>query len=372
LAIESAPSFFAVAYDRISIVHATLGALLALFFLAVRLGAARGWMGTPRARAIAALAGAAAATGVWVLLFPKALGGPVPNLEPEYVRFVLENIGELESGATLERFPATLGATVLAAPWLVWRLRREKSGGRFWAWAYVAMCVAVFGALTAGWVRWTIYAGLFPCLALGDMIARATERIAAQQVSPVWREAGSAAVVALLLLGPPAAAYATAIVVVAPEKKAERERAKSCSVGRLADALNRPPWSDRPRTILMGVNYGAEILYRTPHRVVGTPYHRSMKALRETLEAFAAKDDAAVREILRVRDVELIAICPEGKEDPRRVQGGFYDRLTKTPPPAWVREATLPAEAAAFRLFEVRPEARGRIPARDDREGRGR
>jgi hypothetical protein len=235
----------------------------------------------------------------------------------------------------------------------VWR---EKFGRWFWAWTYVAICVVVFGVLTAGWLRWTIYAGLFSSLALGDMITRATERIAAAQgISPVAREAGNAVVVAFFLLGPLVTAYATALIVVPPEKKSEHTQAKACSPGLLADALNRPPWSGRPRVILTGVNYGAELLYRTPHHVVGTPYHRSAAALRETFEAFGAKDDAAVREILARRNVELIAICPGGKEGLNQEKGGFYDRL-RTEPPAWVRQIALPAEAAAFRLFQVLPD----------------
>ena len=110
------------------------------------------------------------------------------------------------------------------------------------------------------------------------------------------------------------------------------------------------------------MNYGAEILYRTPHHIVATPY-RAEKAWRDTWDAFAARDDAVVREILRVRHVELIAICPEGGSEglirQSRQEGGFYDRLKKGSPPAWVREATLPGAAAGFRLFEVAPEARG-------------
>jgi hypothetical protein len=302
------------------------------------------------------------AAGIWVGLFPGALLGPLPELDPEYVQFMLENVTELGPGYTLERFPATLGATVLALPWLAWRLGREwreKSGRWFGAWAYVAMCVAGFGALTAGCVRWTVYSGLFPCLVLGDMIARASMRIAAQKVAPAWREAASAMVVAFFLLGPPAAAYVTAIVAAPPEKKAERARAADCSASLLAAALARPPWSERPRTVLIGVNYGAEILYRTPHRVVATPYHRAEKALRDTMEAFAAKDDAVVREILTRRKVELIAICPgggtQGLSPHSRQEGGFYHRLATGSLPAWVRSAALPAEAAAFRLFEVLP-----------------
>ena len=358
LAIESGPAYLAVEYDRISIVHVTLGALIAAFFLAASLGAARGWLPTPLARVGATLAGAGAAAVVWVLLFPKALGGPLADVDPEYARFVLGSIAELGPGYTLERFPALLGVAVLSLPWLFWRLRREKSGRWFWAWMYVGVCVAVFAALTAGWMRWTIYASLFPCLVLGDMIARASMRIAAQDISPLLREAGSAAVVAIVLIGPPAIAYATALIVVPPEKRAERELEKSCSGRLLTAALSRPPWSDRPRVILAGVNYGAEILYRTSHHVIGTPYHRAKQAFTETIAIFATTDDAVVRAILLRRGIELIAICPQGggeglTEDSRRANG-FYDRLRNGAPPEGIREVAMPGEAGAFRLFQVR------------------
>ena len=366
LAIESGPSFLIVEYDRISIVHVTLGALLALFFFAV--GKAQNLLQTPLARAVAAVAGAATVIGVWVLLFPKALRGPLADVDPDFARLLAEGLGELESVVTLERFPVALGTSVLAAPWILWRLTRagrDNSGDRWWAWVYVGMCVAVFAALTAGWARWAVYGALFPCLVLGDLIARTTERITvAQNISPLWREAGSAAVVAFFLLGPLAAGYATALALVRPEQKIEDAKAAACSGRLLVDALARPPWSDRPRAILMGLNYVGEILYRTPHHTVGMAYHRSEKALRDTLEAFAAKDDAVVSEILTRRDIELIAICPgfstEGLSLESRVPGGFYDRLKTGSPPAWVRTIELSAEAGAFRLFEVLPEGRGR------------
>ena len=363
LALELGPSFRTVEYHQISMVHATLGVLLALFFSTVRMAAARGYLQTPPARFSAALAGAVVTVGVWVLLFPKALRGPTADYDPEYVRLLIENLGELQSGATLDRFPATLGATVLALPWLAWRLGREKTGRWFWAWAYVGMCVAIYGALTAGWVRWAIYTGLFPCLVLGDMIARITERIAAAKVAPLLREAASAAVVAFFLLGPPAAAVLAGIAVAPPEKKTERLRASACSVGVLAETLNRPPWSDRPRVILTGINYVGEILYRTAHHGVGMSY-RTERFWRDILDIFAARDDAVVGEIIARRHVELIAICPgggnEGLSPASRMAGGFYDRLRRGSPPAWIREVALPVEAAKFRLFEVNLEARGR------------
>lgn len=358
LAIERGPSFLAVEYDQISIVHATLGALIALFFFALRWPAARGWLRTPPARAIAALAGGGITVGMWVAIFPKALGGPLADVDPVFARYLAENLGELQSGASLEWFPATLGASVLAAPWIVWRLRRERTGPRFWAWVFVAMCVAAFAGLTAGWIRWMIYASLFPCLALGDMIARATERIAAWNGPRAGREAAAAAVVAIVLLGPPAAAYVSAFGQAGGETAVGRSGAESCSGRRLADALNRKPWSDRPRAILMGMNYVGEILYRTPHRTVGMAYHRAPQTLRDTLDAFAATDDAVAREIIGRRGIELIAICPgfpvEGLSPESRAEGGFYDRLTKQPP-AWVRRIETAPEAAAFLLFEVLP-----------------
>ncbi len=355
LAIESGPGFSVVEYDWISIIHVILSALVLLFFLAVRWSAARGAMRRPTARVAAASAGAALALGAWVLMFPKVLRGPLSDIEPEYVKFILSNILELTPGYRLELFPAALGAAIMAAAWLAWRLRREKSSRWFFSWIYVGICVAMFGALTAWWVRWTIYAGLFSCLVMGDMIAAITERIAARKIAPLAREMGTAAVVALVLLGPLAATYAIEATIKATEKKAERNWAKTCSSTVLADLLASPPWADRPRTVLAGMAYGAEILYRTPHRVIAMPY-RSAQAWSDTFKAFAAKDDAPVREIVGRRNIELIAICPgypnEGLSAQSHAADGFYARLTAQPPD-WLREVPLSGDAAAFRLFEV-------------------
>ncbi len=356
LAIERGPSWLALEYDQISVVHATLGVLIALFFGAVRAAGERGQLRTHAARIAAALVGGAAATGIWIWIFPKVLAGPLADVDPAFAHYLADNLGELQSGASLERFPATLGATVLAVPWLAWRLRRERTGTRFWAWAFVAICVAAYGALTAGWIRWMIYAALFPCLALGDMIARATEAIAGRAWARPWREGASAAVVALLLLGPPSAAYLSAYQRADGELNAGRGGSEACAGRHLAAALNRPPWSERSRAILMGMNYVGEILYRTPHRTVGMAYHRAEATLRDTLDAFAATDDAVARAIIARRGIELIAVCPghevEGLSPESRWPGSLYDRLTKNPP-SWVKRADTPPEAKAFLLFEV-------------------
>ena len=78
----------------------------------------------------------------------------------------------------------------------------------------------------------------------------------------------------------------------------------------------------------------------------------------------AAKDDAVVLAILAKRKVDLIAICPEGGNQglspQSRQEGGFYRRLATGSLPPWIRAAALPAEAAAFRLFEVLSEGQGR------------
>jgi hypothetical protein len=326
LAIERGPGLLTIEYDRLSIVHATLGVLIAGFFAAAR--ALAGRLRTPLARMLAALAGAALAVGPWVRLFPKALQGPLADVDPDDVAFLARNITELGAGLTLERFPALLGATAVAIPWLAWRLKQEGPWSRRWAWALVAGAVLTFGALAAGWACWSVYAGLFPCVAIGDLVARATERIATMKIGRINRELASATTLAAVLVVPPALSFATLSLTMPPGEKAVIAGAHACAGRHLAEALNRPPWPERPRTILMGFNYVGEILYRTPHRTVGMAHHRAERTVRDTMNAFAARDDAAAREIIDRRGIELIAICPgfpnEGLSPESKAAGTLY------------------------------------------------
>jgi len=134
---------------------------------------------------------------------------------------------------------------------------------------------------------------------------------------------------------------------------------KKCLVQDLARFLNRPAWADHPRIIIASGNFGAEILYRTKHKVVSTLSHRNTAGVYDGYKVFSGRDEAAVLEILRKRRADLLVLCPDSGHDnyffTAGKEGTFYQRLVRGDLPDWVREAPLPGKTApGFRLFEVR------------------
>ena len=123
----------------------------------------------------------------------------------------------------------------------------------------------------------------------------------------------SAAVFALLF-GPPGLALALAPAppsAAAGTGTASAER--SCPIDRVAAWLDDPTaMGGRPRLILAHFNHGPELLYRTRHAVVASPYHRNAAGLRDAHEAFGTTGPAAARRVVERRGVDLVLICRAG------------------------------------------------------------
>ena len=68
---------------------------------------------------------------------------------------------------------------------------------------------------------------------------------------------------------------------------------------------------------------GPEIVYRSPHAVVATPYQRNTAGILDTYDFFAATDEAQAREIVDRRGIELVLLCRHGNEAQQYQGGGF-------------------------------------------------
>jgi hypothetical protein len=139
--------------------------------------------------------------------------------------------------------------------------------------------------------------------------------------------------------------------------KASTVRAR-CQLENAYALLGQPQgFGDRPRIVLAHFNHGPELLYRTPHSVVASPYHRNVAGLLDSDRIFGARDDAAARRLIDRRGVELVLLCPNGPALAQAAAKGgstFVGRLSQGQVPAWLRPVQVPAElAGAFRLYEV-------------------
>ncbi len=123
----------------------------------------------------------------------------------------------------------------------------------------------------------------------------------------------------------------------------------------MSPLLNDPAgYGDRPRTILANMFVGPELLYRTPHRVIATPYHRNSAGILAASAITNATDPEDAYRMLIARAVDLILLCPQTKERPAPGGPNFGDRILNNQLPEWLREVPLPPDLdKPFRLFVV-------------------
>ena len=357
LAVERGPGFFDVGYDRISIVHLTLAALLAAFWWAVARLAGRGPAGVSGRLAVA-VAGAAAVLVVMWLLYPKVLVNPLKDFDPMILK-IFERVAEYGPIKDVPHFLLYAGVSLIAGPWALWRLKTETGGDR-WAWLLLAVSSLVYLLFALNWIRWSLYVGLFMTFAVADLIVRADAAIDRRFRFPS-RMAVKVPVVVLLAVGPLAAGTALVYAQGAPARSlSEGGDPRLCPVQAMARYLEAPPWADRPRTILASVNFGAELLYRTRHRVTATLHHSQAPGILDSVRILRGVDDGEILKLARQRQIDLILICEHSADDGYFLMGGgdriLYKRLERGQFPEWIVEVGLPRDLRqGFRLFEIVP-----------------
>jgi hypothetical protein len=388
LLLERGPDeLFALESDRLSIVHIVLFILIAGFWVVISRGerasgegflaravaamlrypqiakpaladAGRGAAPVIR-RMLAALLGVAAIAATMLLCFPELRQGPLGQVDPLYARIRLQNIVEIQPlmpadwlaagrlGEALHRLTKFLGIALVALPCLGMLLVR-RSGPAWRFWATVALALLAFLPLAFHQVRWASYAQAFlvwPYAAgAAWLLARLTN--AGERVGVLLRPL----VILAALLWP--LLLATAL----PRQEIE-SAARACPLDRLALVLNRATLP--PRTVLASTDYGSELLYRTPHRVLSIPNHRPQPGFAATWRILTATDERAARAELARFGVDWILLCPSATERalfaaPDARQPTLYQRLADGAAPTWLRSLPLEGDLAAeARLFEV-------------------
>jgi len=130
-------------------------------------------------------------------------------------------------------------------------------------------------------------------------------------------------------------------------------------------------WDGRNLLILTHVDFGAEILYRTEHKVLSTPHatgtpHRNGQGIWDTYEIMTAETDEKALELIQKRKIDLILLCPKSTESAFYSKPGhksiFYKRLLEDMIPSWLRKVELPSDlSSSFLLFETIEESNSHI-----------
>ena len=359
-------------FDRLSIVHWSLCGFLAGFWIIVGLISRFSEVLERRIVRLIFTAAGAGLSAICVLflfpkisqsislsfLFPKFFGGQVADVDPRIIKIWYENINELQHmfsrGASITMSVQFAGTALVSIGFLLYLLWSRGCRNKR-VWGYVLILLLIYIPLTIYRIRWTPYAQFLLMLPMAEMMDRALKRIEGQKPG-VMRVLKNVSVVAafsatFLVLGL-AAEWVTG-------NNQTTEQNKKVSIVKICRYLNQDEkWRGRSVRILTDTNWGPEILYRTRHETIGSPYHRNWRGILDTYDIMTAVNDDAAHELIEQRGIELILLCfnsPEfGDYSKPAGETKFYQRLFRGEYPNWLKAVELPPElSASFKLFEV-------------------
>jgi len=350
------PDLATVEFDRLSIVHIAIFGLMTALLLALSLLAARGrlfqqWRGR---LGVTLVAGAILAIGIGAV-FPGFFGGPFADIGPGMAR-VLAHVQEVQpllSGDLLWSFGVPLtGYGILFLGLLLGR-RIDLADPR---WILVLVAAVVFTGLSFYQVRWAMYGQVVLLLPAVTLITYLRTNLSSRQrgLRRLFTNVGIMSVFLLLAAAGP-------LIVRFTEKAQPSAARPHSSVRAMCRYLTTDTqWQGRKLRILAEINYGAEILYRTPHEVIATLYHRNWQAIADACAIMAAQTDEEAQDRIRRRGIELILLTPEAGDMSLFAEPGqtstVYRRLCDGQLPPWCRPVQLPDDLSSFRLFAIAPD----------------
>jgi hypothetical protein len=292
-------------------------------------------------------------------LFPKFFSGPYSEVDPRIVSLWLAKVKEIqplwpraqEGWASLAWYLGAVPAAVPAALIFFWEKRQDR---QFQGWLLVILGFAIYIPLTLYQCRWATYAQALMLIPLTELLSRVIRR-EDSWLGPPWRIIARSFTVVLFCLGPFLLYCLLAQFNVASKTN---NISQDCSLSALSRYLTEDPrWRDNPKRLLTYIDFGPEILYRTPHEVIGTPYIRNSAGILDTFGILAAATDAEAHHLIHARGINLILLCPsypEAASYAGAASSSFHQRLMQGNQPPWLRPISVPPDLAkSFRLFAV-------------------
>jgi len=365
LATERPPAeWLVVEYDRISVVHLAVFAAILAFWRVIR--NMDSWVLTekPENRLTIGGFGLMFVLSAIYALYPAFFTGPYAAVDARVVEVWFKNTAEVRSLINLDNplksireFLFLLGPVLLAAPWLVHLIRHDTERHRMWV--LVALCLIVFVPLSLYQARWATYAELIVILPYTALVLALLKKLdrdcdIADRATRIARAAARGAIVA----GMATVFLLLTVVVYKFEDRPDKETA-SCRMSGMSKYLaEAPDLNDKPLRIMSLVFYGPEIIYRSQHSVVGTPYQRNTRGILDSIDFFAATDPAVARKIAETRGIDTVMLCTRAREQAwypseEGGPGSMFRRLSDDNPPAWLKPLPLPPELKDFRLFQL-------------------
>jgi hypothetical protein len=350
-------------YDKVSSVQYLLAAGVLLFWRIVETieGRSRRDLGFLRRVSLGVVGVGAIAlliTGVYPLFF----AGPMADVDPRIVPIWLDRVLEMRpliptDRPNLGRFVFYLGGGVLVALPFLKILREERGSPRFYPYLFIAFACLLLSLVSVNHMRFSGYAEAAFVVAFAvvlDRLLQWTGRVDNDLARGVLR----GGFIGLMLMGP-ILVGGTLMTKPTSASTDSGEPMSGCNVRKVAAYLESDPrWSTAPQTVLAFMDIGPELLYRTHHRVIGTPYHRNGDGILDGYRILATDDLAAAHAMADQRGVDLVLLCqspPErGFYASEKGAENLYTRLDHGNPPDWLAAVELPPTLQGHaRLYRV-------------------
>lgn len=366
--------FVMVEFDQTSIAHLGLFGLNLAFWAAIDVARrlVRQLADWPARVAFAGVLSAAVLAILWGVQ-PGFFESPLARVDDLYRTMRLVNIQEFQPilrwsdllGS--DTLPALgwlflwLGTASLAIPFVVWMIATRPVAERR-GWIALASTAAIFVPLSCMQYRWVAYAEAVLVIPYVCAVGLALNRISRCTLPEPLLAVARALLVSLACVwtfGPEALAGALAVAEETTDSVAETGGA--CPLAPLSAFLaDTDGLGDRPRRVMAFVDFGPELLYRTPHAVYSIPNHRFQPGFTATYRIMTAGSAGEAHTLIQQNRVELIAVCPNWPVEAMFYGGealnpdGFYNVLTTDAVPDFLEAVRLPDEVGRhFRLYSV-------------------
>lgn len=310
--------FFEVQYDTLSVAHLLCFGVHGVFWSVIYFAQNHFELDSLKVRAGLSLGLATVGLGLLAVLVPGMFGHPLAESMNEFYRQTrLAHLDELKSavvwfggqknwGLQVGYSITHFGLPVVSVMWLLGRFDRSRIAGRLTEAIFLGVTL-VYLALAFTAVRWSPYVQIgaaIPYVAMMADFGRWLKRRLSESAR-IW----IAPVVFSYLLG----VWPLAVLAFGQQKTSffERqfEQRVACSGEKIASYLQQK--FPEPGLVLTSVELGAEILYRTHHRVMSIANHRAQPGFRATYKFFrdTSPRGAEAHEVAREYGVDIIVAC---------------------------------------------------------------
>ena len=357
-------SLLAEEYDRLSIVHVSIFGLVAVVWAAMFVLNRRTQLFRRRGRRISAIPACAAFVALVVILsFPKFYKGPLADIDPKLITVWFSKIPEvrplISKAAPVAISIQLIGSALVGFPFLLYSLRKKTDSNNRKGWIFLLLTSVVFMLISIYQIRWSVYPQILLIIPMTQLMVLLRRRGPSTGLLKTLKNVLILTVFSAGLLS----------VGVFAERMIAKRGESSTSYGKaslihMCDYLSQvEDWGGQDLLILTHVDFGAEIIYRTEHKVLGTPHasgtlHRNGQGILDTYDIMTADTDEKAHELIQKRKIDLILLRPNSIESAfyskPEMASTFYKRLLRDRIPYWLRRIELPSGLSSeFQLFEI-------------------